>query len=337
MHRAFSRTLLLTLCCLALAPRAKAGALEASEAFKKGDYAGVLSACEGAAKSGDASCEDFMGLLYSEGLGVKKDAVQAAHWFRLSAEQGNAVAALNLGLAYETGAGVGKDLAQAEKWYALAAGKGLAPAQTRLALLLIGSGKDLKNGIKLLRQAAAQAEPVAEGMLGIAYQAGTGVHRNPRLALKWLAESADQGFPPAQSALAGIYERGEGTDIDFKEAYFWYAVALRDPKDGQRKDDEAGLKRVAAKLSKRDLDEAAAIAADWKPTEPGTGAGRRSAKRKSAPQEAEKGPHIAATGSGFYVTRSGYLITNNQPSSSAPSRRGSVRISSSSVFRCRNS
>lgn len=141
MHRAFSLSILLTLCCLALGPRAEAGALEASEAFKKGDYAGVLGACEAAAKSGDASCEDFMGLLYSEGLGVKKDPVQAAHWFRLAAEQGNAVAALNLGLAYETGTGVGKDLAQAVKWYTLAAGKGLALAQTRLGLLLIRASR----------------------------------------------------------------------------------------------------------------------------------------------------------------------------------------------------
>jgi len=152
---------------------------------------------------------------------------------------------------------------------------------------------------------------VAQAMLGLAYQSGNGVRRNAHLAFKWYEAAADHGFPSAQSQLAGIYERGEGVETDFKEAYFWYAVVLRDPNDTHRKDDEAGLKRMAAKLSKQDLDDAATTARDWKPEEVEIGTPRRTTKRKSRPEEAPQGPHIAATGSGFYVTRSGYLVTNN--------------------------
>jgi TPR repeat protein len=90
--------------------KAAADAYEASEEFKKGNFAGVINACEAAAKTGNASCQIFLGILYSEGKGVKADPVAAARWFRLAAEQGNPVGALNLGLAYERGTGVPKDM-----------------------------------------------------------------------------------------------------------------------------------------------------------------------------------------------------------------------------------
>ena len=312
MRQALSCTILLTLlCCFAVAPRAAAGALEASEAFKQGDYPGVRSACEEAAKSGDARCQNYLGLLYAEGKGVKEDQAEAVHWFQLAAEQGNGYAACNLAFAYEKGEGVAKDPAQAEKWYRVAAEKGIALAQVRLGLILIEQHRDLKDGIKLIRAAATQGQPIGEAALAAAYQSGNGARRNPKLAVKWYEQAADHGFTPAQSALAGLYEHGDGVEADFKESYFWYAVALRDPKDANRKDDEAGLKRTAARLSKKDLDEAAALARDWKP-EDEAAPPRRTTRPKSGNEEAAtKGPHIIATGSGFYVTRSGYLLTNN--------------------------
>jgi len=290
---------------------AAAGPHEAVEAYRAGDYAGVLRECEAAAKAGDAICQDLLGLLYSEGKGVKADQVVAVRWFRLSADQGNPIAAYNLALAYQTGQGVAKDSNQAKKWYAAAAEKGLAPAQARLGILAINDDKDWKTGIKLLRPAAAQGVPEAQAMLALGYQSGNGVKRNPRLAIKWYEEAADHGFTGAQSMLAGIYEHGDGVEADFKESYFWYAVALRDPKDLRRKEDEAGLKRVASKLSKHDIDDAAGIAQDWKPKEVEIGSARRTTKRKPGGQEVAQGPRMIATGSGFYVSRSGYLLTNN--------------------------
>lgn len=311
MRQELSLAGLAVIFCLSLSAQARAGAHEAAEAFQKGDYAKVLSECEAAAKAGDPICEDLLGLLYSEGKGVKADPVAAARWFRLAAEKGNPVAAYNLGAAYETGHGVAKDSKEAEKWYAVAAEKGIPQAQARLGVLLIGNHNDWKNGIKVLRPAANAGVLEAQFTLALAYELGNGVKRNGRLAVKWYEEAADHGFTGAQSRLAGLYERGEGIETDFKEAYFWYAVALRDPKDASRKDDEAGLKRTAAKLGKRDLDEAIAIARDWKPKEVEIGAPQRTTKRKSGNQGAAQGPHIFATGSGFYVTRSGYLVTNN--------------------------
>jgi hypothetical protein len=311
MRQELSLAGLAVIFCLSLSAQAQAGAHEAAEAFRKGDYAKVWSECDAAAKAGDPICQDFLGILYSEGKGVKADPAAAVHWFQLAAAKGNAVAAYNLGLAYEIGRGVAKDMKEAEKWYAVAADKGVPQAQAKLGLILIRDHNDTKNGIKWIRAAAAQGVPVAQSMLALAYELGTGVRRNGRLAVKWYEEAADHGYTDAQSRLARLYERGEAIEADFKEAYFWYAVALRDPKDPKRQDDEAGLKRTAAKLSRRDLDEAAALARDWKPKDVEIGASHRTTKRKSGNQEVAQGPHIFATGSGFYVTRSGYLVTNN--------------------------
>ena len=42
--------------------------------------------------------------------------VEAAQWYRKSAEQGDADAQCKLGLCYEDGRGVVKDMVEAEKW-----------------------------------------------------------------------------------------------------------------------------------------------------------------------------------------------------------------------------
>jgi hypothetical protein len=70
-----------------------------------------------------------------------------------SAQKGDAEAQFELGKNYETGRiGLPKDLAQAERWY---------------------------------RESAVQGDPFAEASLGILYQFGKGLPRDPVLALMW--------------------------------------------------------------------------------------------------------------------------------------------------------
>jgi uncharacterized protein len=73
-----------------------------------------------------------MGWLYDEGFGVQKDAKQAAYYYRLAAEKGNADAQYSLGLSYAKGSGVRKDNAEAAKWLKLAAKQGNPKAQAGL-------------------------------------------------------------------------------------------------------------------------------------------------------------------------------------------------------------
>jgi hypothetical protein len=63
--------------------------------------------------------------------GAPRDYEKAAQWYRLAAEEGNAVAQLNLGHMYAEGLGVSRDDKEAVHWYRLAANRGVAVAQLR--------------------------------------------------------------------------------------------------------------------------------------------------------------------------------------------------------------
>lgn len=289
---------------------AEAGLREAVEAYRNRDFAAAMAACRPAADAGDAACENFVGELFDGGDGIAANPIEAVRWFRLSAGQGNGFAAINLGMAYATGRGVPKDLDQAESWLRRAAGQGLPEAELQLGLFLFEHRGDAKQSVKWYRSAAAQGLPAAQFALGLVYELGNGVRRNGRLAVKWYARAADHGLAGAQSRLAGLYERGEGGESDPREAYFWYAVAAAAPDNPDRKTDEASLRRIAATLSEAARKEASAAAANWHPqpieirTTPRTG-------RKSASRERTgPGRRLYATGSGFYVSRAGHVLTN---------------------------
>ena len=86
-----------------------------------------------AAEQGHAEAQESLGALYLVGVGVQKDYVEAAAWFRKAAEQGHAGAALLLGERYDLGEGVPHDAVEAVTWYRprRRAGRLLSAAQPR--------------------------------------------------------------------------------------------------------------------------------------------------------------------------------------------------------------
>jgi hypothetical protein len=76
------------------------------------------------AEKGDAEAQFTLGKNYESGRsGLTRDFAQAAHWYRLSAEQGDPFAMASLGLLYRFGKGVPLDRIQAYKWLELAVRK----------------------------------------------------------------------------------------------------------------------------------------------------------------------------------------------------------------------
>ena len=73
------------------------------------------------AEQGHAHAQSRLGVAYSEGEGVAKDAAKAVEWWRKAAEQGHAHAQSRLGVAYSEGEGVAKDVVLAYAWMNLAA------------------------------------------------------------------------------------------------------------------------------------------------------------------------------------------------------------------------
>lgn len=288
---------------------AVAGVRDAAEAFSRGDYAAALRACREAAGAGDPSCQNFMGLLYAEGKGVKTDPAAAARWFRLAAEQGHGVAALNLAHAYEHGDGVPKDREQAKVWARKAAGQGLPQAQFLLGVLLLETEKNAAESVKWFRAAAAHGFAPAQWALGESYELGEGVRRSERSAAKWYEAAAQQGLGAAAGRLAALYESGRGVELDLEEAYFWYKIALRDPKNPNQKKDQAGLSRVQAQLSKAQLAATEKALREWHPeTAEAAAPPHRKGKRGG---EGEQGHGLVGTGTGFFVSTAGHLLTNH--------------------------
>jgi TPR repeat protein len=59
-------------------------------------------------------------VMYADGAGVAEDDAEAVRWYRMAAEQGDAVAQVNLGFMYANGAGVVQDDVRAYLWFNLA-------------------------------------------------------------------------------------------------------------------------------------------------------------------------------------------------------------------------
>ena len=59
-------------------------------------------------------------------------------------------------------------------------------------------------------RAAEQGHAGAQDNLGMRYEHGQGVERDPAQALHWYRQAADQGLPSAQYHLGQLYDSGNG-------------------------------------------------------------------------------------------------------------------------------
>jgi hypothetical protein len=110
-----------------------------------------------AAELGQAVAQYRLGSMYEHGQGVAIDAAKAAHWYELSAVQGNRKAMHNLAVYY---AGR-QDMADSARWFAKAAALGLPDSQFNLAILFErgdGVPRSLVDALKWYSIAAASGD-----------------------------------------------------------------------------------------------------------------------------------------------------------------------------------
>ena len=96
---------------------------------------------------------------------IQKNAIEAAKWYRLSADQGFAGAQFNLGLAYATGTGIPQNDREAAKYY---------------------------------RLAAVQGDTFAQLNLGNMFAAGRGVPKSDKKAYMWASIAGLNGYAKAE-------------------------------------------------------------------------------------------------------------------------------------------
>jgi TPR repeat protein len=165
----------------------------AAAALREGDYATALERARPLAARGDAASQVLLGSMYSEGKGVAQDDAEAARWYRMAAEQGDAQGQFALG-----------------------------------QILFFGLGSvepGPEEAVAWLRKASEQGHARAQGDLAIAYAVGAGVEQDDAEAARWFRRAAEQGFPFAQGRLGRMYYNGHGVPRDPVLAYVWFDLA----------------------------------------------------------------------------------------------------------------
>jgi TPR repeat protein len=216
-----------------------------------------------AAQQGNPDAQKQLGVMYEEGDGVPKDAVEAEKWFRKAvigtrekAEHGDPEAQANLGTMYYKGMGLPKDNDEAEKWYRKAAAQGNKYAQFQLDTIawVQNYGKTIK--------AAKQGDPEAQEKLGEFY---TFVDAGPEQlaeAANWFRKAAEQGSPKGQKTLGFLYYKGQGVPQDYSEAYFWNMLAVAAGEKESAEESSA----IAAHLTPEQIAAEDKRIRAWKPT-----------------------------------------------------------------------
>ncbi|MCH9741927.1 MAG: sel1 repeat family protein [Proteobacteria bacterium] len=190
-----------------------AGINEAVSAYQKGNYSKAFKLFKPLAEKQDDSAQCALGVMYDKGQGVTKDEKQALYWYRLAAEQGNAVAQAALGDYYEHAlAGLTQDYVKAAYWYQQAANRGNVIGALGIGLLHVnglGTTQNYKEAVAWLKIAAAQHNQQAIFSLAYMYQQGYGVPKSnavPYALLNTIAAADSRAFSQRATLLATMSE-----------------------------------------------------------------------------------------------------------------------------------
>jgi TPR repeat protein len=251
------------------------------------------------AGAGDAWAQCNLGVMYDNGQGVPQDYKEAVKWYTKAAEQGYASAQYNLGVMNAEGRGVPQDYKEAVKWFSKVAKQGNAWAQYNLgAMYANGRGvpQDYKEAVKWYTKAAEQGIDKAQCILGGTYEIGRGVSQDYKEAVKWYAKAAKQGNAMAQFSLGMMYWNGQGVPEDYVEAYKWINIASAQGLELATK----GRDMLRKRMSLSQIAEAQQLSKEFKP---------KTQEQIAADTQNPEKAKIKSSGTGFFITADGYLLT----------------------------
>ena len=161
--------------------------------------------------------------------------------------------------------------------------------------------------------AAEQGDASAQANLGVMYVNGEGVPEDDREAVRWFRLAAEQGDASAQFNLGVAYYNGEGVPQDYVQAHKWFNIAASSAEADDRRETFVGSRNsVAALMTPRQIAEAQRLAREWRPgpsaAEPSPRPGAFGRRPDAGRPPAGRGG--VSTGSGFFVSSEGHVLTN---------------------------
>ncbi len=267
--------------------------------------------------------------LYAAGEGVAQDYGEAIRLYQLAAEQGYFPAMNQLGELNYYGKGVTQDYSLALRWYTLAAQGGDADAQFRVGFMNeLGQGteQNYSEAARWYLSAAQQGNGGAEAKLGLLYDKGRGVPQDFSQSLHWYRLGAQQGGAYAAAYLGESYASGDGTRKDLLRAYMWLNFAATGLTGDIQNTVMGERDRIASTLTQPQLDaaqsmgrqceasnyKACGIDSAAKVSPETTRRNNPSSERLARYAPAKKTPksiELVATGSGFFVSGAGHIVT----------------------------
>lgn len=278
------------------------------EAFNQGDYATALKNFRAEAEQGHAGAQYSLGNMYEHGRGVPRGAVEAIRWYKLSAEQEFAPAQFRLGILYLYGLGlVNRNPLEAARWIRLAAEQGYVRAQAILGGMYAdtydqlmgrehGVPRDDAEAVRWYRLAADQGDKQAQSSLGYMYQNGLGVFRNYPEAVRWYRMAAEKGCFFSQHRLGIMYRDGLGVLRNYIQAYKWFSLSAA---SAPIEEIIQNLNAIQLQMTREQIAEAQRLAAAFKPRD------------QVSPQISKTDElKLVSTGTGFFVSNKGHVLTN---------------------------
>jgi len=159
---------------------------------------------------------------------------------------------------------------------------------------------DYATALSNFRKAAEQGDAAAQFYLGNMYGNGNGIPKNYKQAIYWYAKAVEQGNADAQLNLGGMYRYGNGIPKDYVMAYMWLNLAASQGDDVVR----AGREMFERSMTPEQVAEAQRLTREWKSRQETGGARQKSSK------SALDLPQPVSSGTGFYVSAEGHVLTN---------------------------
>ena len=203
-------------------------------------------------------------------------------------EKGHKTAAWYLGHIYQQGRGVKKNDALAFKYYrevALAYEPDL-PLDTRMIVVdarvrvadVYREGstsakvkRDPRRALRLYNDASSHGHPGAAYGMGVIYLKGLGIKKNPRRALRWLSISARKRYAPAEALLGELYWQGLYVPKDQERAVTWYLLARQTANPVVHRHIFERLEEMLLSVSDEQRTKAIAVAGNWNKKNPAKG------------------------------------------------------------------